>query len=378
MATVKRYDRGDVRMDGAVRTQQGFLRVPARITRTGVFTYRKADGTLYRELRLPEEVFNADALASFSLAPLTLEHPPEPVTADNVDKYRVGTAGELVRQDGEFVATTVVVENADAIRAVEQGKRELSCGYECELDESPGVTPAGERYDAIQRAIRGNHVAIVAKGRAGPDARLRMDANDAEQVPEGTTHDNPNKQEKHDMRKIKIDGVEYEVSETAAQAIEKRDATHAAQLAELQAKVDSATARADAADDKAGKAQAALAEAPAKVRAELRARTELEAKATKVLGAEQKYDGMTDAQIKAAVLAKAAPSLKLDGKSEAYVDARFDAAIESTETAGTEQPVIVKLHGDGAIVTGDSEAKARAAMIERNRGMHKTGMPAAE
>jgi hypothetical protein len=76
-------------------------------------------------------------LASFSLAPLTLEHPPEPVTADNVDKYRVGTAGELVRQDGEFVATTVVVENADAIRAVEQGKRELSCGYECELDESP-------------------------------------------------------------------------------------------------------------------------------------------------------------------------------------------------------------------------------------------------
>ena len=84
-------------------------------------------------------------------------------------------AGTL-RKDGEFVAGELLVTDADLIKKLEDGAaRELSCGYNCDLDEKPGVTADGLRYDAIQRNIRGNHVAVVPKGRAGPEARVRMD-----------------------------------------------------------------------------------------------------------------------------------------------------------------------------------------------------------
>jgi hypothetical protein len=372
MATVRRFDRGDARMDDAVRTPEGFLRVPARITRTGVFVYRKYDGTERRELRLPDEVFNADALASFSLATLTHEHPPEPITARNVDKYRVGTAGENIRQDGEFVATTIVVQNADTVAAVERGLRELSCGYECELEEKAGTTPDGQRYDAIQRNIRGNHVALVTKGRAGPDARLRMDANDAEQVPDGAATHHNNKQQEQSMRKIKIDGVEYEVSESAAQAMEKALAAAAEATKAAKAELDKANARADKAAEDTKAAQAALAEAPVKLRAQIEARAELETKARRVLGAEAKFDGKTDAEIRRAVVEKASPGIKLEGRSDAYVEARFDMATEEGAEGRKDKAPVLQIgssrRDDGA---APDERKARSEMIERNRTLHK-------
>jgi len=169
-----RIDRGN--LSKPVKMSNGWLRIDGRITRTGVFTYRNSDGTMRRELRLPEEVFKSDAMQSFALVPVTDEHPPGFLDAKNTREYARGSVAGTLRKDGEFIAGELLVTDADLIKKLEDGAaRELSCGYNCDLDEVPGVTSDGLRYDAIQRNIRGNHVAVVPKGRAGPEARVRMD-----------------------------------------------------------------------------------------------------------------------------------------------------------------------------------------------------------
>lgn len=171
----QRLDRG-IALQKPTKLSNGWLRIDGRITRTGVFTYRLPDGKMRRELRLPEEVFKADAMQSFALVPVTDEHPPAFLDATNTKEYARGSVAGTLRQDGQFIAGEMLVTDADLIAKLEGGKaREISCGYTCDLEESPGELN-GERYDAIQRNIRGNHVAIVERGRAGPEARVRMDA----------------------------------------------------------------------------------------------------------------------------------------------------------------------------------------------------------
>lgn len=330
---VHRYDRAELRLDAKSRTPQGFLRVDAAIARTGVQFYRQPDGKVRREYRPPEEVFRADALATCSLAPLTLRHPPEMLTPQNVAKYRKGTVGETVRQDGHLVVTSIVIEDADAISAVETGAmRQLSCGYYCDTDETPGVAPDGSRYDAVQRNIRVNHVALEPMGRAGPEVRVRLDATDAVQVDEDPPP-TPKQEKKMATKKIRIDGVEAELEDTVAQLVEKQQAQLDAardSATKAKAEADQAKARADAADAARAKAEATLKEAtdPAKLQAAARARADLEQKAAKV-GPKAKFDGLDDMAVKRAALADA--GVKVEGKSDAYVEARFDLALEETE-----------------------------------------------
>lgn len=171
---VYRIDRGN--LSKPIKMSNGWLRIDGRITRTGVFTYREPNGKMRRELRLPEEVFKTDAMQSFALVPVTDEHPPGFLDATNTRDYARGSVAGTLRKDGEFIAGEILVTDASLVAKLERGDaRELSCGYNCDLDEQPGVTSDGLRYDAIQRNIRGNHVAVVPKGRAGPEARVRMD-----------------------------------------------------------------------------------------------------------------------------------------------------------------------------------------------------------
>lgn len=153
--TVRRYDAAS--LDKAVFTPAGFLRAPAVLTRVGVFEYRRADGSVRRELRLPEEVFRPDSLASIGLAPITDDHPAEGfVTPENAKDLTVGHLGEDVRRDGDVVRATALIMDGEAIAKVKAGRRQLSLGYICELDPTPGEWN-GQRYDAIQRDIVVNH-----------------------------------------------------------------------------------------------------------------------------------------------------------------------------------------------------------------------------
>lgn len=333
MSVVRRLDSGSLRKPQL--QANGWLRVDGFVSRTGVFTYGMPDGTKRREWRPPEEVFKADALASFDLVPVTDNHPPEFLTAENTSKYSKG-AVSAPRVDGDKVAAVMLVTDAELVAKLQAGVDQVSCGYLCDLEDASGVTPQGEKYDAIQRNIRGNHVAIVPLGRAGPEVRVRMDAAglDDEAAPPPAPSAT-----KGNQMKIRIDGVDFDPStEAFAQALQKRDEKVAAETAALKAQVTAATekadkaeARADAAAEALEKAQAEIKELPAKLRADMAARAELDAKARSVLGKEAKLDSLTPVDVRRLVLAKLSPDVKLDGKSEAYVEARFDAALETHE-----------------------------------------------
>ena len=177
MAQVYRLDLSSGETKARKRTPQGGLVADANLTRTGVFEYRDENGGRRRELRSPEEVFDQKSLASYPLAPVTVDHPGR-VGPDNWKTHAVGHVGAAVRQAGHFVAGEVHVQHGGAMERAENGElSEISCGYHCDLDPTPGVYQ-GQPYDAVQRNIRINHVALGPKGwgRMGPETRMHMDS----------------------------------------------------------------------------------------------------------------------------------------------------------------------------------------------------------
>lgn len=178
---VQRFDVG--RLDRAKRTGAGGARVPASIARTGVQVYTDANGNTVREYRPADEVFSQASLDSLGSIPVTVGHPGS-VDAANWSKHargHVSDAPAARRQDGplEWLETSVVVADAATLSRVSSGDLvEVSMGYTADVVAETGIAPDGQKYDAVQRNIRFNHLALLEDGRAraGRGARLRLDA----------------------------------------------------------------------------------------------------------------------------------------------------------------------------------------------------------
>jgi hypothetical protein len=142
--------------------------------------YRQADGSVVREFVPRETLHDAASLLTLGRAPLTLEHPREDVSPDNVQELGVGDVdGEVVIADNGFVRVRGAARRKDAIDAIDDDvKRQLSPGYSCRIDPTPGIDPEFGAYDAIQRERRYNHLAIVGAARGGVQIRLRADSAD--------------------------------------------------------------------------------------------------------------------------------------------------------------------------------------------------------
>lgn len=153
-------------------TREGYLKDEPIVTSVGIFEYLNDDGTKRRELRLPEEVFDPASLASYEGKPIIITHDAGEVDKNNVQQEIIGTILSPGIQDGEDVRARIVIHNTDAMKR--SGLKELSLGYSLDLDETPGVWN-GQPYDAIQRNIRINHLALVQSARAGEQARLNID-----------------------------------------------------------------------------------------------------------------------------------------------------------------------------------------------------------
>lgn len=159
-------------LDETYWTKEGYLIDHPVVTSTGIFEYQNPDGTIRRELRLPEEVFDPASLASYKGKPVILTHEAGVVDKRNVDQEHIGTILSEGYQDGENVRAEIIIHDTDIMK--KSGLRELSLGYALDLDRTPGVWK-GQPYDAIQRNIRINHLALVEKARAGEKARLNID-----------------------------------------------------------------------------------------------------------------------------------------------------------------------------------------------------------
>ena len=156
-------------------TPEGFLlclNVP--IGRTGSQEYLGQELGLeydkrYEVLRTEEEVFSVAAMASFEGKPFCDEHPSKEVTPENATQYTKGNVRNVRRGSGEqsdLLLADIIVYDKAVIKAIRQGKREVSCGYNCLYE------PAGE-YQLKQTSIIGNHVALVEKGRAGSRVAIK-------------------------------------------------------------------------------------------------------------------------------------------------------------------------------------------------------------
>lgn len=317
---VTRFDRGELEKPEFMAN--GWVKVDGFIARSGMLRYTTDDGKPWIEYRPPEEAFDAKTLDSFGLVPLTNTHPPSGLLdAENTSQYAVGSV-DTPRKDGDKVRARMLVTDADAVAAMKRGRVEVSCGYTCDVDNKPG-TIDGVRYDAIQRNVRGNHVALVDVGRAGSEVRVRMDGLGMVQLPSDA--------EKDPLlaTKIKIDGVEFDVSDSGAQAFRKYMDNAAREIEKLKARADSSEAQSK-------KLQAELKVAPEKARAAIEARVAVETDARKVLGTDAKFDGLSDLEVKRLAAEKHLGGTKLDDKKDEYVEAVFDMAVKHADGSNTD------------------------------------------
>lgn len=317
MNTLIRYDRVAIK---AAKTKEGFIKDTPIVGRTGLMTYFNHDGTKRVEYRPPEEAFNADSLASLLGKPITVGHKAM-VNAGNAAQVQpIGTVLTGGRQDGNDIVADVVIYDLPT------SARELSCGYQLDLDETPGTTPDGKHYDAIQRNIRYNHVAVVPRGRAGV-ARLNMDGDQID--------DDEGETQNMSMTKVRTDsGIEYDAAPEVKVYVEKllqerKDEKAAAD--KLQAKYDAVLSDLEkekkAHKDDIDKKDAELADA-------VKARVDMLQVAQKH-GIEQ-ADSMSDKEIKIAIIHSVrGDSFSLDGKSDEYINAAFDMA-KDEQTSHTD------------------------------------------
>lgn len=433
---------------GAKLTPQGFLRIPAGFTRTGILSYERA-GQPFKEYRPPEEVFHADSIASLVGVPLTDMHPIDAgklvmVTPANVTKYTVGVVNETMqRVDGRVLGGYVTVMDATAIAAVQSGKRRaLSCGYNTALELTPGEV-GGERYDAVQTHIRYNHLALLPPftARAGDDAALRLDQAglvqrfdstplslyvrqqmDLQGIDEvtlaarlgidiwaiGAVTDGfassppkdllqkvatelgldlqtlidlvPMSARALDLRTdskrggttmeeetVTINGMEFKLPKLAAQAFRADRANSAAQVAEHKATTDKLQGRFDAmsAELTEVKAKLATAEDPKRFDQAVADRLGLVSRAQRVLG-DEKLDGLGRREVMVKAIAKQDPTVNLEGKSDDYVESRFDQMVDGMGSTGAGS------HFDSRKVVVDGQQRADASDSEKARQKFET------
>jgi len=343
------------RLTGARVTDEGYLVANVRTARIGTQDYLGSEldrpdldtVTVYRD---ESEVFRKASLQTFGLLPVTDDHPADLVTADTARMVSVGTTNEEVLRDGEYLRIGIKLTDAATIRKVQDGKRELSVGYVSELVWGDGIAPDGTAYQARQTNIVGNHIAIVAAGRAGPLARI----GDSQPITVARWGASPITDEKDvimadaiQTRTVLIDGLSVVTTDAGAQALEKLQGQITDAQAALAAK-DGELAAKDAKIAEMAKATLSDADLDAKVAA----RADLIGKA-KAIAKDVATTGLSDAAIRKAAVVAVLGDAAIAGKSDAYVDARFDIL---SEDAAKGDPVADALK-TGVTVATDARAE---------------------
>lgn len=394
------------------RLPNGFMRIPAAITRTGIFSYRLGNGQVRRELRRKQDVLKSDSLDTLKALVVTNEHPMEGrVTPKNAKQEQVGFSSERLDvekvSDEEAIINTILTVTAqDALDAIEKGKRQISCGYDCELDFTPGEHSVFGTYDAIQKNILYNHISIVDRARGGSVLSLHLDS-------EAGICDNPIIELPEDTMKVKVDGKEFEVEEELGKKINdmlekskvKEDGLKAAEitvktvtdkldsdadlkkLSKVEEKIDALFSRANEARKKlnldSNQLQAKLDQSEREIAdlktkndafkadAEKREAAEIASRAIPHMPKEYKADGKTRQEVMRDFIAHFDSKVDIKSKGDVYVEARFDAMIDQFSKADDKVSELGdKLLGSGTgrtLKTDSDVERARLDAIERTK-----------
>ena len=313
------FDRAGYRITQREYTDEGFLKVPGRVARTGIQEYLARelglDGDPMRVVRVyrPEdEVFNDASLGTYDASDVTNNHPHSLVTAATYKGVAVGVVRGPGRRDGDFVICDLIVKDQKTIDEIIGGKCELSAGYTAIYDETPGVTEDGQAYDYIQRDIKINHVAIVERARAGANARVFDHNPGGNTMPVIITTDS---------------GRSVDVADPAnAQVVADSFDRLLKRATDAESKADKAQATADKAAEDLAEARKASSDEAINARVVLIGSTQ--AQARKIAGDSFTCDSLDVIEIKRAALAVKRPKMAWGDKSADYVECAFDAEAE--------------------------------------------------
>lgn len=352
--------------------ENGFLVDTPVVARLGVQVYYMEDGSTVREFRPAEEVFKEESLASYQGKPMTLEHVF--VNSENAKDVVVGSVSGKAEQLGSSVIAPIVVYSQKAIDEARAGNaKELSVGYSAVLDETPGwgdpatgnyilrsdakegdVPPDWQEFDAIQRDIKVNHLAMVFRGRAGI-AKLNMDG---QQENPYTDSVDSIKEDVKEMVKIKLDGAqEFEIAPEVA-----------SHIAAIKKDADDAKAKADTIEAERDALKAKVDATPAEIEKAVKAaKADAEALASLVTVAAEvgvKTDGLDAKGIKVAYV-KEVSGLDVADKSDAYIDAAFDIAKDSDKMAEVRKATAASDKSGKAGEPKKLDPRARLAKIKK-------------
>lgn len=308
----------------------GYLVAEVPVARTGLQDYAGyevgrpdlAKVTVYRP---PETVFDEASMRTAAHKPITDDHPSEGVSSKNWESLAKGWTGETIRKDeaAGLLYVPMMLTADSLIDKLEAGKREVSCGYTCELVFGDGVTPDGAPFQAMQKNIKFNHVAVVDRGRAGNVCRV------GDSWQPITSDKEPFVATKTITIKNVADGLPFEVTDAAEAVINK--------LVEQR----------DAALERAAKSERDLNDA----------RTETETEKGKVAALETK---VADAEVTPAKLSKlVADRAALVAQAKAIHDADY-AADSNAEIM--KKAVAAKLGGGAAQMSDAAIEGAFAAL----------------
>ena len=214
------------------------------ISKVGVFPYSGAqighDGIdpdkIYMVYRPASELSHPDTINSFKLLPFTDGHAMLGSEADDLmpaeEKGVEGVTGETVFFDAPYLRANLKIFSENAHRRIEDGIKDISIGYRCEYEAKSGIYE-GEKYDFIQRNLRGNHVANVEEGRSGRDVavldrlRFTLDSKDITmpdmKKPEGKEPEDLEKPEGKDESEKEVEKKSEDEKEAEDRAMDMKN-----------------------------------------------------------------------------------------------------------------------------------------------------------
>ncbi len=325
--------------------QTGFVHITnVPIARVGVFPYIKADNSVEMEAKLPTELLSEGTVSSANSKPITDNHPDELVTQVNARNYMKGFTATNAHVENDTLKVDMTITDKSLIDEINKGKQELSIGFETEVVPKKGEYK-GVAYDSVQRNIQINHVAVVEQGRAGHSVRLLGDS--AEMIEQ----DVQKKGKRMDTTKVRLDGADVTVATVDADKIIKLDADNAdkaKKIAELEAQIEEKKKELDElkgeaeeekknADEAQAKADAAEKELDSlkkeysgdAMQKAVNDRLNLVGKVKPYLGDSYDFNGKTDKQLKLDTITALDSSIDLKDKSDDYINAYFDAALQA-------------------------------------------------
>lgn len=350
--------------------QTGFVHITnVPIACVGVFPYMKADNSVEMEAKLPTELLSEGTVSSANSKPITDNHPDELVTQVNARNYMKGFTATNAHVENDKLKVDMTITDKSLIDEINKGKQELSIGFETEVVPKKGEYK-GVAYDSVQRNIRINHVAVVEQGRAGHSVRLLGDS--AEMIEQ----DVQKKGKRMDTTKVRLDGADVTVATADADKIIKLDADNAdkaKKIAELEAQIEEKKKELDElkgkseeekknADEAQAKADAAEKELDSlkkeysgdAMQKAVNDRLNLVGKVKPYLGDSYDFNGKTDKQLKLDTITALDSSIDLKDKSDDYINAYFDAALQAKNAP--------RVNGYGG-----SEVKSDKSVVEELR-----------